>query len=167
MKDESLMNLMVSRVMRGLYIRTEEARNTVLEGLKAFSDVHVEKADVCVPSERQLCLKMACGEDERDFRFYCIWGRGPSGKADKKIVVDRTLYDAAVTLTEGNRYIDMLHVFLQNMSIQAIRTTFPVLGEVLDKASVENPFSSENEKKRLAELYRRVVDFVSSHGLTS
>lgn len=80
--------------------------------------------------------------------------------------MDRTLYDAAVTLTEGNRYIDMLHVFLQNMSIQAIRTTFPVLGEVLDKASVENPFSSENEKKRLAELYRRVEDFVSSHGLT-
>ena len=47
--------------------------------------------------------------------------------------------------------------------MQEIKSEFPSLAEAVDRSGASNRSAAENEKARLAALYRSVEEFLASH----
>ena len=168
MKDENLVQLAFNYMMQGFFKRTEDLRNKVVEGLRKIPEVEVRDVTPTVPLGRNLSLTVSHEGKTCQVRFPCIDGTTcrPKGYRDYEpyfIEVDETLFDDISRLAEKIRYAELMHDCLTDMSIQEIKSEFPTLATAVDRAASNSRRTIENERERLAGLYRSVEDFLASH----
>ena len=168
MKDENVVQMTFEYIIQGYFRRTEDLRNRVVEGLSKIPDVKVRGVSPIVPLGQNLNLEVSHDGKVLQVLFPCIDGTVSRPECLKRdipnvIEVDGELFEDISRLAEKAIYVKFIHACLQDMNMQEIKSEFPSLAEAVDRSGASNRSAAENEKARLAALYRSVEEFLASH----